>query len=138
MPKTAAKNIEQYFEGTGRRKTAVARVRITIAKTASFIVNGKSLNEYFQDYEQRKMCEEIFVQAALDSQFDVSVKVFGGGLCAQAEAIRHGIARALLIWKPELKSTLRLLGFLKRDSRMRERKKFGLRRARRARQWRKR
>lgn len=129
---------KRYFEGTGRRKTAIARVRLTPSDTKSFIINGKTLEAYFQDIELRKTCEEIFDQAASGSAFAVSVKVIGSGLHAQAEAIRHGIARALLEWNPEIKNILGTFSYLKRDSRMRERKKFGLRRARRARQWRKR
>ncbi len=138
MAKTAAAKLERYFEGTGRRKTAVARVRMTMSSERSFSVNGKALEAYFQDPWHQRVAKEIFEQAALNSPFSISVKVTGGGLSAQAEAVRHGIARSLLAWNPELKSILRGLGFLKRDSRMRERKKFGLVRARRARQWRKR
>ena len=129
---------EHYFEGTGSRKTAVARVRIVPAKEKSFSINGKKLEAYFQDLETRKICEEAFEKGTPGVFFAASIKVAGGGLNSQAEAIRHGIARALLVWNPELKSILKKFGYVKRDPRMRERKKFGLRRARRARQWRKR
>ncbi len=129
---------ERYFEGTGRRKTAVARVRITPSGVKNFSINGKPIDVYFQDVQLRQLCQDAFSGALVDASFAVTVKVLGGGLHAQAEAIRHGISRALLLWQPTLKTALRGLGYLKRDSRMRERKKFGLRRARRARQWRKR
>ena len=144
MAKTEETKLERYVEGTGRRKTAVARVRMTpsnksdLSKEKNILVNGKTLETYFQDPEHQKMAKEIFDKVGVDAVFSISVKVIGGGLSAQAEAVRHGIARSLLAWNPELKSILRGLGFLQRDSRMRERKKFGLRRARRARQWRKR
>lgn len=137
MPKSEEKQKSVYFEGTGRRKTAVARVRL-VPGGKTFIVNGKPVEAYFQDMGNQKMCREIFESLSLDSPFEISVKTAGGGITAQAEAIRHGIARALLLWNPELKSLLKKFDYLKRDSRMRERKKFGLVRARRARQWRKR
>ena len=139
-----------YIEGLGARKTASARVRITEGGKVSFVVNGKSLEQYFQDPEDRKICQEpiglVFdpeaqtrrASLAPSKAFQISVKVGGGGVRSQAEAVRHGIARALVEWNPELRPLLKTYGYLKRDPRMRERKKFGLRRARKARQWRKR
>ncbi len=138
MPKIGVSKQNRFFEGIGRRKTAVARVRLTGAKEQVFFINGKSLEAYFQDPECQRICKEVFDRVAPESIFAVSVRVQGGGVTSQAEAIRHGIARALKEQNPDLKPLLRGLGYLKRDSRMRERKKFGLRRARRARQWRKR
>jgi small subunit ribosomal protein S9 len=132
----AKKELGTYIEGLGARKTASARVRITEGK-ASFVVNGKSLEQYFQDLEDRKICQEP-LERVEGKAFQISVKVGGGGVRSQAEAVRHGIARALVTWNPELRPTLKTYGYLKRDPRMRERKKFGLRRARKARQWRKR
>ena len=125
-----------YIEGLGARKTASARVRITEGK-ASFVVNEKPLEQYFQDSEDRKICQEP-LERVEGKTFQISVKVGGGGVRSQAEAVRHGIARALVAWNPELRPILKTYGYLKRDPRMRERKKFGLVRARRARQWRKR
>lgn len=126
----------QYFEAVGRRKTATARVRIIPAKSESFIVNGKSLGEYFMLEQVAKTARAALNDAG--TYFEVSAKVMGGGLKAQAEAIRHGIARALVTRDGEARKQLKQQGFLKRDPRMKERKKFGLKSARRAPQWSKR
>lgn len=129
----------KYWEGTGRRKTAVARVRITEQeKGGLFAVNGKPVAEYFQDSECRRIAQEILEKVTLSSPLGISVYVRGGGIQAQAEAVRHGLARALVELDQTFRPQLRALKFLTRDPRMRERKKFGLKRARRARQWRKR
>ena len=132
----------KYWEGIGRRKTAIARVRIFAApaksKEPKFLVNEKPLETYFQDPELRRVAKESLDETGEEAAFAITVLTRGGGLPAQAEAIRHGIARALVENDPELRSRLRALGFLTRDPRMRERKKFGLHRARRATQWRKR
>ncbi|MBI1984921.1 MAG: 30S ribosomal protein S9 [Candidatus Wildermuthbacteria bacterium] len=138
MPKTEGQPKTAYFEGVGGRKTSTSRVRIAKAKAKDFFVNGKPLEAYFQNAQDQRICREPLEKGASDASFAVSVKVQGGGIGSQAEAVRHGLARALILWKPELKSQLKQLGFLKRDPRMRERKKFGLRRARRATQWSKR
>lgn len=127
-----------YFEGIGGRKTSSSRVRIEETKEKAFLVNGKPLEVYFQNQKERRICSEPLEKGALDAAFSVSAKVEGGGLTGQAEAVRHGLSRALILWKPELRILLKQLGYLKRDPRMRERKKFGLRRARRATQWSKR
>lgn len=133
---------ERYLEGVGRRKTATARVRLwhssSKTKEQKFVVNEKSVEEYFQDPELQRVAKECLEKAGTGDSFLVKVLTMGGGLPAQAVAIRHGIARALVAGNPELRSRLRALGFLTRDPRMRERKKFGLHRARRATQWRKR
>lgn len=135
----ALKDTEKYWEGIGRRKTAVARVRITEQeKGGVFIVNEKPVIEYFQDAECRRVAQEILEKITLAKPLSISVYVQGGGIQAQAEAVRHGLARALVELDESFRPQLRSLKFLTRDPRMRERKKFGLKRARRARQWRKR
>ena len=129
----------KYWAGTGRRKTAVARVRITEQEKGDlFVVNGKPMTEYFQDSECQRIALEILEKVTLAKPLGMSVHVQGGGIQAQAEAVRHGLARALVEFDQTLRPQLRVLKVLTRDPRMRERKKFGLKRARRARQWRKR
>ena len=128
----------RYWEATGRRKTAVARARITEGKKASFVVNNKAFEDYFQDTEYRIIAKEALERGAADKAFEVSVLVRGGGVKAQAEAMRHALARALVKWDETMREPMKTLKFLTRDPRMRERKKFGLKRARRARQWHKR
>lgn len=128
----------RYIETIGRRKTAVARVRIWPGKKGSIVVNGKSLEDHFQDHEFQGIVLEAFQKIHLDHPFETSVVVKGGGIHAQAEATRHGIARALFEFDNALKPQLKKLDMLMRDPRMRERKKFGLKRARKAPQWRKR
>lgn len=129
---------ERYWEATGRRKTAVARARITENKNPEFVVNQKPLDSYFQDSEYRIIAKEALERAGAQTPFAASVLVRGGGMRAQAEAVRHALARALVAWDPAMRELFKTLRFLTRDPRMRERKKFGLKRARRARQWRKR
>ena len=132
------KEIGKYWQATGRRKTAVARIRIKDAKKTSFVVNEKPFEEYFQDTEYQAIAKEALQRGAEGKAFDVSIIVKGGGMRAQAEAVRHGLARVLVEWDGAIRDSLKSLKFLTRDPRMRERKKFGLKRARRARQWRKR
>ncbi|MBI4217253.1 MAG: 30S ribosomal protein S9, partial [Parcubacteria group bacterium] len=137
--KKETKKADRYLEGVGRRKTATARVRLWLASPKTerkFLVNEKSVEEYFRDPELQRVAKECLEKAGTEDSFSVKVLTRGGGLPSQAEAIRHGIARALVEHNPELRSRLRALGFLTRDPRMRERKKFGLHRARRATQWR--
>lgn len=129
---------ERYFEAEGRRKTAVARTRLFTRGEKTFLVNEKPLEQYFPTFELQQIARaSLEIMNCLD-KFRVSAKVRGGGLHAQAEAIRHGIARALVLFNPDFRKRLKKAGFLKRDPRMRERKKFGLKRARRAPQWQKR
>ena len=129
----------KYWEGTGRRKTAVARVRMAEQeKGGFFVVNGKPAAEYFQDAECKRIAQEILEKITFAKPLGISVYVQGVGIRVQAEAVRHGLARALVEFDQALRPQLRALKFLTRDPRMRERKKFGLKRARRARQWRKR
>lgn len=136
MAETKTKN--KYIEAVGRRKTSVARVRITPSSKPTYIINDKPLAEYFGTDELIKISEEAFKKVELDKKFDVSVKVLGGGIKSQSESIRLGISRALIKYDPELRKSLKKLGFLKRDPRIKERKKFGLKKSRKAAQWSKR
>jgi len=138
MPEKEIK--KRYTEAVGRRKTAVARVRLFshgTKKDESISVNEKTLETYFPLEKQRKLIRAPFQILSLDEP-PISVKVRGGGVEAQAEAVRLGIARALVSIDLSYRPRLKTLGFLKRDSRMVERKKPGLRKARRPQQWRKR
>lgn len=129
---------EQTMErAVGRRKTAAARVQI-MPGSGKITVNGREMTEYFPvEIHQQKILAPL-AKAGKESQLDVSVKVAGGGMHGQAEAVQHGIARALVNWDEAFKPVLKVEGFLTRDSRAKERKKYGRRRARRAHQWRKR
>ena len=128
----------QYYYGTGRRKTAVARVRL-LPGSGQIVVNGKSSEEYFGGRELHQLAIRLPLRltATLD-RFDVSVRVVGGGVSGQAGAIRHGVARALLRFDEELRPTLKAAKLLTRDARAKERKKVGLKRARKAPQYTKR
>ena len=128
-----------YVEGIGRRKTATARVRLTPAKETTIVVNDKPLQEYFPHIAlQRDVQSVLETKDAGIQDYTITAHVNGGGISAQAEAIRLGIARALVKEKAERRSPLKLLGFLKRDPRSVERKKFGLRKARKRPAWSKR
>ena len=127
-----------YTEAVGRRKTATARVRLFKSDKQIIHVNGKDLTEYFPTAILQDTVREPFKKADLPQEFSVSVHVNGGGLSAQSEAIRHGVSRAIVEISEETHIPLKKAGFLKRDPRMKERKKFGLRKARRAPQWSKR
>ena len=128
--------VTQYL-GTGRRKKSVARVRL-LPGSGNIIINKRNLEEYF-GYETLKMIVRApMVLTDTLSKFDVNVNVYGGGYTGQAGAIRHGIARALIVADPELRGALKKAGFLTRDPRMKERKKYGLKAARRAPQFSKR
>lgn len=133
-PKTLAK--ERYYEARGARKTATALARLT-SKKSEIVVNGKSYKEYFKIPSHQ---EAVIAPFKMLNQENVgaSVKVYGGGIHAQAEAVRHAISRALVKMDEALKKRLRQFGFLTRDPRMVERKKYGLKKARRAPQWAKR
>ena len=128
---------QAYFRGTGRRKTAVAQVKLMKGKGA-IIVNGKPLEEVFGLDRLRSTVLEPLKVTETSDKFSAIVKVTGGGVVAQAGAISHGISRALIKMDEKLKPQLRSYGLLTRDSRVKERKKYGLRRARKARQYRKR
>ena len=124
-----AENI--VFQGTGRRKESIARVRLTSGK-GKITVNGKDLNEYFGSDILKVIVNQPFAVTNTVGKYDVIVKVVGGGLTGQAGAIRHGIARALNEANIEFRPALKQNGFLTRDPRMKERKKYGLKKARRA------
>lgn len=128
----------QYYEGLGRRKTATARVRLYPSGDGSILVNNRPVDEYFGREWDLKHLHEPLVVTDNTGRFDVSVHVKGGGITGQAGAIRLGIARALLKVDPEYRPTLRRLGLLTRDPRAKERKKPGLKRARKAPQYTKR
>lgn len=132
-----AKKETTVFLGTGRRKSSIARVRIMPGK-GNLIVNGKSLDEYLPTEVLRNIAKMPFDVTNTSGKFDMIVKVEGGGLSGQAGAIRHGLARALVEANEENKPALKEAGFLTRDSRMKERKKPGLKKARKAPQFSKR
>lgn len=127
-----------YYEGVGRRKLAVARVRLFPGGDGSIVVNDRPLDEYFSQGAAVAHLTEPLKAAAMEDRFNVSVKVRGGGFNGQAGAIQLGLARALLKVDPELRPVLRKGGFLTRDARVKERKKPGLRGARKAPQYTKR
>lgn len=127
---------EKYIEAVGRRKTSVARVRLTTSSKTTFDVNGKDLHEYFVI----KGMQDIVKEPLKDNpeKFKITAKLVGGGIHSQSEAMRHGIARALVEGDEMLRKTLKKAGYLKRDPRSKERRKFGLKKARKAPQWSKR
>ena len=131
------KKPERYFEAVGRRKTAVARVRL-FTRPGDFIVNGKLYGAYFPTLELQQIVEDSLKKMKLFGRFKVSIKVSGGGTHAQAEAVRHGLARCLVKFNPDFRKRLRRAGYITRDPRAKERKKFGLKKARKAPQWAKR
>ena len=128
----------EYYEGVGRRKMATARVRLYPGGDGSFVVNERPLDEYFGRDVSLVLLKEPLTVTETEGRFDVSVKVKGGGITGQAGAIRLGIARALLKVDPDLRPVLRKGGFLSRDAREKERKKPGLKGARKAPQYTKR
>ncbi len=137
MAKATSKKKVQYW-GTGRRKKAVARVRLLPAGDGTITINKKSLDEYFGLDTLKFIVRQPLVLTDTLTKYDVVVNVVGGGFTGQAGAIRHGISRALLEAEPETRAALKKEGFLTRDSRMKERKKYGLKKARRAPQFSKR
>ena len=128
---------EQRFQGTGRRKESVARVKIT-AGTGKIEVNGKDLKSYFDLDTLVYIAKQPLVLTETEINVDIVANIYGGGKTGQAGALRHGIARALIEFRPELRAELKKAGFLTRDSRKKERKKYGLKKARRAPQFSKR
>lgn len=141
MEKTITK---KYFEAIGRRKTSTARVRIRESNKAIFVINGRDAKEYFKTEGERRLILDPIIkgikseQGKIGLKWNVEVHVSGGGIHSQSEAIRHGLARALAIFNPEFRGNLKSLGYLKRDPRAKERRKFGLKKARKAPQWSKR
>jgi small subunit ribosomal protein S9 len=129
---------DQYYEGIGRRKTSTARVRLHVGGTGAITVNDKPVEEYFGRQTDAQNVAAPLRLAGAEKQFDVTAKVSGGGDTGQADAVAMGVARALLVSDPELKPMLRKAGYLTRDARAKERKKAGLKRARKAPQYTKR
>ncbi len=136
MAKATKKKV-QYW-GTGRRKKAIARVRLLPAGDGTITINNKTLDAYFGLDTLKFIVKQPLELVEASAKYDVIVNVCGGGFTGQAGAIRHGIARALLEAEPETRTALKKAGFLTRDSRMKERKKYGLKKARRAPQFSKR
>ena len=129
---------KQYHYGTGRRKSSIARVRVYENGTGYIIINGREIDEYFGLETLKLIVRSPLVLLGLEGKYDVVVRVSGGGVSGQAGAIRHGLSRALLQQSDENRSVLKKAGFLTRDPRMKERKKYGLKAARRAPQFSKR
>ena len=135
---TAVKKEDKWIETVGRRKTAIARVRITPAARTAVTVNNKPLESYFATQALQQTALEAFLKVSLPVQFAVTVRVTGGGISGQAVAVRHGISRALNEYDITLRPALKKEGFLKRDPRAKERRKPGLVKARKRKQWSKR
>ena len=130
---------QAYYYGTGKRKSAIARVRLYPGGSGTIVINGKPLEEALPWLDWQVRANQPFTRVpAAANRFNVVAKIEGGGISAWADALRHGIARALLLADPALKPDLRKNGFLTRDSRIKESKKYGLKRARRAPQYTKR
>lgn len=128
----------EYIFGLGRRKTSIARVRLYKTGSGKSMVNGKALDVYFPVEELQKMISNVLDVVGLQGAVDIVAEANGGGIHGQAESVRLGLARALIILNPTYRKTLKKLGCLTRDPRAKERKKFGLKKARRAPQWSKR
>ena len=126
-----------YFYGTGRRKNSVARVRVYNG-TGKITINDRDIDDYFGLETLKLIVRQPLAVAGVEGKFDIVVRVAGGGVSGQAGAIRHGLSRALLVYDENLRGELKKAGFLTRDSRMKERKKYGLKAARRAPQFSKR
>jgi small subunit ribosomal protein S9 len=133
----ATKATTETFLGTGRRKEAVARVRL-VPGTGQFSLNGRPLEEYFTSRAQRMVVTAPLRAIQREKDFDVVARIHGGGTTGQAGALRHGLARALIEHDPALRPTLKAEGFLRRDAREKERRKYGLKKARKAPQYSKR
>ncbi len=129
---------KKYNYGTGRRKSSVARVRLFENGTGSIIINGRDIDDYFGLETLKLIVRQPLAALGLADKVDLIVTVTGGGVSGQAGAIRHGLSRALVTLNPEFRSSLKAAGFLTRDPRMKERKKYGLKGARRAPQFSKR
>ena len=129
---------KKYFYGTGRRKSSVARVRVYENGTGSIIINGREIDDYFGLETLKLIVRQPLELTGNTGKMDIVATVAGGGVSGQAGAIRHGISRALLTLNPETRPALKTAGFLTRDPRMKERKKYGLKAARRAPQFSKR
>jgi len=128
----------RYYEGVGRRKRAIARVRLFTRGDKDFSVNSKPYIKYFATKELQQIADGALTKMKVTDKFSVSVLVRGGGMAGQAEAVRHGTARALMKFNADFRKRLKRAGFLTRDPRKKERRKFGLKKARKAPQWAKR
>ncbi|MBX4181575.1 30S ribosomal protein S9 [Candidatus Parcubacteria bacterium] len=126
----------KYIEAVGRRKTSVARVRLTPGAKNSVSINDSEFEKYFPTKELQRTVLSALTDT--EEKFHITAKLSGGGISSQSEALRHGIARALIAHEPTLRTKLKVKGFLKRDPRAKERRKFGLKKARKAPQWSKR
>ena len=135
--KKATKSAVQEFLGTGKRKTSVARVRLTTG-SGNITVNGKDIKEYFVIESLIGDAKQPLVLTELLNSVDIRANIYGGGIAGQAGALRHGITKALIEFKPELRAELKKAGFVTRDARKKERKKYGLKKARKAPQFSKR
>ena len=129
---------KKYFYGTGRRKSSIARVRVYENGTGSITINGRDIDDYFGLETLKLIVRQPLATTEQLGKVDIVVSVVGGGVSGQAGAIRHGIARALVVMNPEYRPALKAVGFMTRDPRMKERKKYGLKAARRAPQFSKR
>jgi small subunit ribosomal protein S9 len=127
-----------YVTAVGRRKTATARVKLTPAAEATVTVNGKTAREYFKTAERESVTGDVFRSVETKDTYAVEAKVMGGGMASQAEAVRHGIARALTKLETNSRGAVKAAGLLTRDARAKERKKPGLLKARKRPQWSKR
>ena len=126
-----------HAAGTGRRKEAIARVRI-LPGSGQWTINGRSLDVYFPNKVHQQLVNEPFVTLGAESQFDVVARISGGGVTGQAGALRLGVTRSLILLDPENRPPLKKAGFVTRDARVKERKKYGLKKARKAPQYSKR
>lgn len=129
---------KKYIETVGRRKTSQARIRISEASKQTITINEKDLEKYFPISELQNTVKKALVESGITQKFKITIVVKGGGQSSQAHAISHGISRALVKYDEELRKKIKKLGLLKRDPRMKERRKFGLKKARKAPQWSKR
>ncbi len=120
---------QDFYYGTGKRKSSISRTRLYQGK-GEITINGRSLEDYFPRATLRMVIRQPLVLTKTRDQFDIRARIDGGGLAGQAQALRHGISRALLEYNPELRGVLKKAGFLTRDARVKERKKYGLRAAR--------
>ncbi|MEK7590028.1 MAG: 30S ribosomal protein S9 [Patescibacteria group bacterium] len=138
LKESSALKAGRYIEAIGRRKNAIARVRIFTGSKNSYEINNREIDDYFPISELRRNVNNVFETADIPEKFKVTIHVNGGGITAQSEAISLGIARALIVFNPKLRDILKKKGYLKRDARVKERKKPGLKKARKASQWSKR
>ena len=137
MTSESPKN-RQYFWSVGKRKTAIAHVRMYPEGSGEVTVNNKKLKQYFLTPFQIENALAPLALVERKNAFDIEAEIVGGGMSSQSDALRHGISRALLLVNPDFRPDLKRVGFLRRDARIKERKKPGLKRARRAPQWQKR